>query len=28
VDPTRRPQTLLLPEWEALYVAFNPRLDR
>lgn len=28
VDPTRRPQTLSLPEWQALYVAFNPRLDR
>ena len=28
VDHTRRPQTLSLPEWQALYVAFNPRLDR
>ncbi len=28
VVPTRRPQTLSLPEWQALYVAFNPRLDR
>jgi 16S rRNA (adenine1518-N6/adenine1519-N6)-dimethyltransferase len=28
VDPTRRPQTLSLPEWQALYVAFNPGLDR
>jgi 16S rRNA (adenine1518-N6/adenine1519-N6)-dimethyltransferase len=28
VDPTRRPQTLLLPEWQAIYVAFNPGFDR
>jgi 16S rRNA (adenine1518-N6/adenine1519-N6)-dimethyltransferase len=28
IDPTRRPQTLTLPEWEALYGAFNPRVDR
>ena len=28
IDPVRRPQTLTLPEWEALYGAFNPRFDR
>lgn len=28
IDPSRRPQTLTLPEWERLYAAFNPRLDR
>lgn len=28
IDPTRRPQTLTLPEWEALYRAVNPRLGR
>lgn len=28
IDPTRRPQTLTLPEWEAVYRAVNPRLDR
>lgn len=28
IDPTRRPQTLTLPEWEAVFRAVNPRLDR
>jgi 16S rRNA (adenine1518-N6/adenine1519-N6)-dimethyltransferase len=28
IDPARRPQTLSLPEWEALYTAFNPATDR
>jgi 16S rRNA (adenine1518-N6/adenine1519-N6)-dimethyltransferase len=28
IDPTRRAQTLSLAEWEAVYVAFNPGLDR
>ena len=28
VDSSRRPQTLTLPEWEAIYGAFNPKLDR
>ena len=28
IDSTRRPQTLTLPEWEAVYRAFNPRFDR
>lgn len=28
IDPTRRPQTLTLPEWEALYRAVNSRFDR
>ena len=28
IDPTRRPQTLTLPEWEAVYAAFNPRFGR
>ncbi len=28
IDPTRRPQTLTLPEWEAVYRAFNARFDR
>jgi len=28
IDPTRRPQTLTLPEWENLYRAVNPRPDR
>ena len=28
IDPTRRPQTLTLPEWEALYRAVNSRSDR
>jgi 16S rRNA (adenine1518-N6/adenine1519-N6)-dimethyltransferase len=28
IDAARRPQTLSLPEWEALYRAFNPRFDR
>jgi len=28
IDPTRRPQTLTLPEWQAVYAAFNPRFGR
>ena len=28
IDPTRRPQTLTLPEWEALYRAVNFRFGR
>jgi 16S rRNA (adenine1518-N6/adenine1519-N6)-dimethyltransferase len=28
IDSMRRPQTLTLPEWEAVYRAFNPRFDR
>ena len=28
IDPTRRPQTLSLVEWEAVYRAFNPTADR
>jgi 16S rRNA (adenine1518-N6/adenine1519-N6)-dimethyltransferase len=28
IDPTRRAQTLSLAEWEAVYRAFNPGLDR
>jgi 16S rRNA (adenine1518-N6/adenine1519-N6)-dimethyltransferase len=28
IDAARRPQTLTLPEWEGIYGAFNPRLDR
>jgi len=28
IDAARRPQTLTLPEWEALYGAFNPILGR
>jgi 16S rRNA (adenine1518-N6/adenine1519-N6)-dimethyltransferase len=28
IDAARRPQTLSLPEWEAVYRAFNPRFDR
>jgi 16S rRNA (adenine1518-N6/adenine1519-N6)-dimethyltransferase len=28
IEPTRRPQTLTLLEWENLYRAVNPRLDR
>jgi 16S rRNA (adenine1518-N6/adenine1519-N6)-dimethyltransferase len=28
IGPARRPQTLTLQEWEALYGAFNPRSDR
>lgn len=28
VDPSRRPQTLSLGEWEAAYSAFNPSFDR
>jgi 16S rRNA (adenine1518-N6/adenine1519-N6)-dimethyltransferase len=28
IEPARRPQTLLLPEWEAVYGAFNPRFGR
>ena len=28
IDPARRPQTLTLPEWEAIYGAFNPQPDR
>ncbi len=28
VDPTRRPQTLGLEEWEEVFRAFNPRSDR
>jgi 16S rRNA (adenine1518-N6/adenine1519-N6)-dimethyltransferase len=28
IEAARRPQTLTLPEWEAVYRAFNPRLDR
>ena len=28
IDPSRRPQTLSLPEWERVYRAFNARLDR
>jgi 16S rRNA (adenine1518-N6/adenine1519-N6)-dimethyltransferase len=28
VDSERRPQTLTLPEWAAVYSAFNTRLDR
>ena len=28
IHPVRRPQTLTLREWEELYGAFNPRLDR
>jgi hypothetical protein len=28
IDPARRPQTLLLPEWEAVYGAFNSRFGR
>jgi len=28
IDAQRRPQTLTLPEWEAVYKAFGPRPDR
>jgi 16S rRNA (adenine1518-N6/adenine1519-N6)-dimethyltransferase len=28
IDPTRRPQTLTLPEWEAIYGAFNLGVGR
>jgi 16S rRNA (adenine1518-N6/adenine1519-N6)-dimethyltransferase len=28
IDPARRPQTLSLTEWQSVYHAFNPRLDR
>lgn len=28
IDPARRPQTLTLQEWEAVYRALNPRFDR
>lgn len=28
IDPARRPQTLSLMEWEAVYRAFNPTADR
>lgn len=28
IDASRRPQTLDLAEWEAIYRAFNPRFDR
>jgi len=28
IDPARRPQTLALREWEAVYRAFNPRFGR
>lgn len=28
IDGARRPQTLSLTEWEAVYSAFNPRFDR
>jgi 16S rRNA (adenine1518-N6/adenine1519-N6)-dimethyltransferase len=28
IDPARRPQTLALPEWEAVYRAFNLSFDR
>jgi 16S rRNA (adenine1518-N6/adenine1519-N6)-dimethyltransferase len=28
IDPARRPQTLTLREWEAVYRAFNPRFGR
>lgn len=28
IDPTRRPQTLSLAEWEPVYRAFNPSFDR
>jgi 16S rRNA (adenine1518-N6/adenine1519-N6)-dimethyltransferase len=28
IDASRRPQTLVLAEWEAVYGAFNPSLDR
>jgi 16S rRNA (adenine1518-N6/adenine1519-N6)-dimethyltransferase len=28
IEPARRPQTLTLPEWEAVYRAFNPRFGR
>jgi 16S rRNA (adenine1518-N6/adenine1519-N6)-dimethyltransferase len=28
IEPARRPQTLTLPEWEALYGAFNSRFGR
>jgi len=28
IDPARRPQTLALPEWEAVYRAFNFSFDR
>jgi 16S rRNA (adenine1518-N6/adenine1519-N6)-dimethyltransferase len=28
IDPGRRPQTLTLPEWEAIYGAFSGRADR
>lgn len=28
IDASRRPQTLTIPEWEAVYRAFNPGLDR
>jgi 16S rRNA (adenine1518-N6/adenine1519-N6)-dimethyltransferase len=28
IDPARRPQTLSLQEWEAIYGAFNPSLGR
>ena len=28
IDPARRPQTLTLAEWEAVYRAFNPTADR
>jgi 16S rRNA (adenine1518-N6/adenine1519-N6)-dimethyltransferase len=28
IEPTRRPQTLTLPEWETVFRAFNSRFDR
>src|SRR5947207_688314 len=28
IEPVRRPQTLTLPEWEAVYRAFNRGFDR
>jgi 16S rRNA (adenine1518-N6/adenine1519-N6)-dimethyltransferase len=28
IEPTRRPQTLSLPEWETVFRAFNSRFDR
>ncbi len=28
IEPSRRPQTLGLPEWEAVYAAFNPSIGR
>ncbi len=28
IEPARRPQTLTLPEWEAVFRAFNPRFGR